>query len=422
MNVTNASSLENFRMALDAIWSHRFRSGLTILGIVIGITTVVSVASLLAGLRQGIVVFFEELGPDNIFIYRTSGDPNSPNPPRDERHRRPLREDYVDLIREATAFSVQTVGLNLFVPSVVRGQPQIAKVPGIETDDFNVTGSDANLLHATKRVLREGRLFTEDEARRGEKVAVIGAKLADILFPNGGAVGSTAIFGGAEYRIVGVFDLAKGGFFGENGQDKQVTIPYRTARLRYPGTDNRIMIVCTAYPGMRDQALQEVEWIMRRLRKLDPQEKNDFDISTPDSIISQFDQFTSIIWVVSLALSGLGLLVGGIGVMNIMLVSVTERTREIGVRKAIGARKVDVISQFMMEAMTLTGLGGVVGILFSVSVVFLLGVIFPSLSAPAPLWALTAGFGASVGVGLFFGVWPAVKAANLDPVEALRYE
>jgi putative ABC transport system permease protein len=118
---------------------------------------------------------------------------------------------------------------------------------------------------------------------------------------------------------------------------------------------------------MRDQALQEVEWIMRRLRKLDPQEKNDFDISTPDSIISQFDQFTSIIWVVSLALSGLGLLVGGIGVMNIMLVSVTERTREIGVRKAIGARKVDVISQFMMEAMTLTGLGGVVGILFSVS-------------------------------------------------------
>lgn len=422
MNVTNASSLENFRMALDAIWSHRFRSGLTVLGIVIGITTVVSVASLLAGLRQGIVVFFEELGPDNIFIYRTSGDPNSFNYPRDERHRRPLRAEYTDVIREVTAASVQTVGLNLFVPSVVSGQPQIAKVPGIETDDFNVAGSDANLLQATKRALREGRLFTEDEARRGEKVAVIGAKLADILYPNGGAAGNTAIIGGAEYRIVGVFDLAKGGFFGENAQDKQVILPFRTARLRYPGTDNRIMIVCTAYPGMRDQAMQEVEWIMRRLRKLDPAEKNDFDISTPDSIISQFDQFTKIIWIVSISLSGLGLLVGGIGVMNIMLVSVTERTREIGVRKAIGARKVDVISQFMLEAITLTGLGGVLGIAFSVSVVFVLGLIFPSLSAPAPLWALAAGFGASVGVGLFFGVWPAVKAANLDPVEALRYE
>ncbi len=422
MNVANASALENFRMAIDAIWSHRFRSGLTVLGIVIGITTVVSVASLLAGLRQGIVVFFEELGPDNVFIYRTSGDPNSFNGPRAERHRRPLRTDYADVIRDSTAASVQTVGMSLFVPPVVRGQPQIAKVPGIETDDFSVSGADATLLHATKRVLRECRLFTEDEARRGEKVAVIGAKLADILFPSGGAVDSTAIIGGAEYRIIGVFDLAKGGFFGENAQDKQVTIPFRTARMRYPGTDNRIMIVCTAYPGMREQAQQEVEWVMRRLRKLAPADKNDFDLSTPDSIISQFDQFTKIIWIVSLSLSGLGLLVGGIGVMNIMLVSVTERTREIGIRKAIGARKVDVISQFMMEAMTLTGLGGVLGIAFSVSVVFILGLIFPSLSAPAPLWALAAGFGASVGVGLFFGVWPAVKAASLDPVEALRYE
>jgi putative ABC transport system permease protein len=265
-------------------------------------------------------------------------------------------------------------------------------------------------------------LFTEDEARRGEKVAVIGAKLADILYPGGSALGRTAIFGGAEYQIIGVFDLAKGGFFGENGQDKQVSIPFRTARMRYPGTDNRIMIVCTALPGMRDQAQQEVEWIMRRIRKLNTADKNDFSLSTPDSIIQQFDKITGIVWLVSLALSGLGLLVGGIGVMNIMLVSVTERTREIGVRKAIGARRSDVISQFLMEAMTLTGLGGVFGIIFSLTVVLLIGLLFPSLSGPTPPWALAVGFGASVAVGLFFGVWPAVKAANLDPVEALRYE
>lgn len=422
MNVANASILENFRMAIDAIWSHRFRSGLTILGIVIGITTVVSVASLLSGLRQGIVVFFEELGPDNVFIYKTSGDPSGRGASREERLRRPLRPEYAEIIRASTGTTVKTVGMNLFVPGVVRGRPLVAKVPGIETDDFNIVGSDANLVQASGRTLRDGRLFTEDEARRGEKVAVIGAKLADILFPGGSAVGQTAIFGGAEYLIVGVFDLAKGGFFGENGQDKQVTVPFRTARMRYPGNDDKIMIVCTAYAGMRDQAQQEIEWIMRRIRKLSTADKNDFALSTPDSIIQQFDKVTGIVWLVSLALSGLGLLVGGIGVMNIMLVSVTERTREIGVRKAIGARRVDVISQFLMEAMTLTGLGGVLGIVFSLSVVLVIGLIFPSLKGPTPAWALGAGFGASVAVGLFFGVWPAVKAANLDPVDALRYE
>jgi len=422
MNVANASIIENFRMAMDAIWTHRFRSALTILGIVIGITTVVSVASLLAGLRQGIVVFFEELGPDNVFIYRTSGDPGSNGVNRKERLRRPLREEFAEVIRTSTESTVKTVGLNLFVPAVRNGSPMIAKVPGIETDDFSMAGIDGPLMQETKRELRSGRLFTEDEARRGEKVAVIGAKLADILFPKGDAVGKTAIFGGAEYRILGVFELAKGGFFGENGQDKQVTIPFRTARMRYPGTDERIMIVCTAYPGYRDQALQEVEWVMRRLRKLETGQENDFDISTPDSIIKEFDNFTGIIWMVSLALSGLGLLVGGIGVMNIMLVSVTERTREIGIRKAIGARRIDVVSQFLMEAMTLTGIGGMLGIAFSVSVVMIIGLIFPSLAAPVPTWALLVGFGASVGIGLFFGVWPAVKAARLDPVEALRYE
>jgi putative ABC transport system permease protein len=312
--------------------------------------------------------------------------------------------------------------MNLFIPPVTGGRPQVAKVPGIETDDFSIVGTDANILQASGRVLRDGRLFTEDEARRGEKVAIIGALLADVLFPAGNAVGETAIFGGAEYRIIGVFDKAKGGFFGENGQDKQVTIPFRTARLRYPGSDDRIMIVAKAYPGMRDQAYQEVEWMLRRLRKLKPDAKNDFALSTPDSIIEQFDKITGIVWLVSLALSGLGLLVGGIGVMNIMLVSVTERTREIGIRKAIGARRGDVVSQFLMEAMTLTGLGGIVGIAFSLTVVLIIGLIFPSLSGPTPAWALISGFGASVAIGLFFGVWPAVKAASLDPVEALRYE
>ena len=422
MELKNASLLENFRMAMDALWTHRFRSGLTMLGIVIGITTVVSVASLLAGLRQGIVDFFEELGPDNVFVYKTSGDPGGRGASREERRRRPLRTDYADALRIATASTVETLGMSLFVPPVQGRRPMVAKVPGIETDDFSIIGTDANILAASRRILRDGRLYTEDEARRGERVSVLGAVLADVLFPGGNAVGQTAIFGGAEYRIIGVFEKAKGGFFGENGADKQVTIPFRTARMRYPGNDDRIMIVARAYPGLRDQAYDEIEWMLRRLRKLKPTDQNDFNLSTPDSIIEQFDKITGIIWLVSLALSGLGLLVGGIGVMNIMLVSVTERTREIGIRKAIGARRGDVTLQFLMEAMTLTGLGGIVGIVFSLTVVFVIGAVFPSLKGPTPAWALIAGFGASVAIGLFFGVWPAVKAAGLDPVEALRYE
>lgn len=423
MELQNASLAENFRMAIGAIRLHRFRSGLTMLGIVIGITTVVSVASLLSGLRQGIVDFFEELGPDSIFVFRTSGDPGSGRGTSiEERQRRPLRVEYLEPLRVATASSVETLGMNLFIPPVQGGTPMIAKVPGVETDDFTMSGSDANVLLASGRILREGRLFTEDEARRGAKVAVIGAVLADVLFPAGNAAGQPAIFGGAEYRVIGVFEKAKGGFFGENGADKQVIIPFRTARLRYPGTDERLMFVARAFPGMRDQAHDEIEWMLRRLRKLNAAAKNDFDISTPDSIIEQFDKITGIIWLVSLALSGLGLLVGGIGVMNIMLVSVTERTREIGIRKAIGARRSDVVLQFLMEAMALTGLGGVLGLVFSVTVVLVIGAIFPSLKGPIPPWALAAGFGASVAIGLFFGVWPAVKAARLDPVEALRYE
>jgi putative ABC transport system permease protein len=165
-----------------------------------------------------------------------------------------------------------------------------------------------------------------------------------------------------------------------------------------------------------------VEGTMRRIRRLPTGAKNDFAISTPDQIIQQFDRITGLIGLVAIAISALGLLVGGIGVMNIMLVSVTERTREIGVRKAVGARRRDIIGQFLVEAMTLTGVGGVLGIVIAVMLTLLVGLLVPSLPSKVPAWALITGFTVSVVVGVFFGVWPAVKAAQLDPVEALRYE
>jgi putative ABC transport system permease protein len=226
---------------------------------------------------------------------------------------------------------------------------------------------------------------------------------------------------GAEYTIVGVYAKAKGGFFGENGMDNEIDIPMHTAQSRYPQVD-RFMITAKARPGMREGAYQEVEGVMRRIRRVPTGVEDDFAISTPDQIIQQFDKITSLIGLVAIAISGLGLLVGGIGVMNIMLVSVTERTREIGVRKAMGARCRDIIGQFLVEAMTLTGAGGVLGIAISILITMLVGALVPSLPSVVPVWALVTGFTVSVAIGVFFGVWPAVMAARLDPVEALRYE
>ena len=415
----NISATENMQMAVHAVWVHRFRSLLTILGIVIGITTVVTVASLLTGLRQGVVVFFQELGPDNIFVYKTSGDP-SMEPPK-ERKRRPLRLEYADAIKRWCRDTVKDVGLELYIPPVVDGNPITARVPGYESDTINLSGYSSNMADISPRDFASGRYFTPEEEQRGAHVAMIGSNLAESLFPNGHAVDHTMMMDGAEYAIIGVYAKAKGGFFGENGMDNAVVIPLKTAQIRYPQID-RYMIIAQALPGKRQAAYEEVEGTMRRLRRLATKEPDDFSISTPDQIIQQFDSITGLIGLIAIAISGLGLLVGGIGVMNIMLVSVTERTREIGVRKALGARRRDIVGQFLVEAMTLTGAGGVLGIVIAVLITMLVGVLVPSLPATVPAWALITGFTVSVAVGVFFGVWPAVKASRLDPVEALRYE
>ncbi|MBM3748274.1 MAG: ABC transporter permease, partial [Acidobacteria bacterium] len=331
---------ENIGMALGAVWTHRFRSALTILGIVVGITTVVTVASLLTGLRRGIVVFFEEFGPDNIFVFKTSGDPSAPVVPPKEERRKPIRPEYAEIMRR-TCPSVEDTALALFIPPVVQGRPLMAKVPGLDSSDIFLSGASANSFALAPRNLRAGRLFTAEEDARGARVALLGSELADALYPDGRAVGHPITVDGAEFIVLGVFEKAKGGFFGDNGMDREITLPLHTARLRYPQVD-RFMITAKARPGLRQSAYEEVEAILRKIRRTPPDKENDFSLSTADQIIRQFDSITGLVIMVSVAISALGLLVGGIGVMNIMLVSVTERTREIGVRKAIGARRRDI--------------------------------------------------------------------------------
>ena len=415
----NISATENMQMAVAAVWTHRFRSLLTILGIVIGITTVVTVASLLTGLRQGVVVFFQELGPDNVFVYKSSGDPSMDPPPK-ERKRRAIKPEWAEYVRR-WCMSVEDVGLELYLPAAIDGNALTARVPGFESDTINVEGVSPNLDTISPRDFSAGRFFTPEEDQRSAHVVMIGANVADSLFPDGHAISRSLMMDGAEYTVVGVFAKAKGGFFGENGMDNAVVMPLRTAQNRYPQID-RFMIIAKARPGKRQEAFYEVEGAIRRLRRLPTDTADDFSISTPDQIIQQFDSITGLIGLVAIAISALGLLVGGIGVMNIMLVSVTERTREIGVRKALGARKRDIIGQFLVEAMTLTGAGGMLGILIAVLITMLVGALVPSLPSTVPAWALITGFTVSVAVGVFFGVWPAMKAAQLDPVEALRYE
>ena len=222
------------KLAIQAVGEHRFRSLLTVLGIVIGITTVVTVASLLTGLRAGVVTFFQELGPDNIFVYKTSGDPSQE--PLKERKRRPMQPEYAEVIRRWSS-SVADVGLQLYIPPVVDGKPITARVPGFESENINVAGQSPNMGDIAPRDFATGRYFTPEEDQRGAHVAIIGSNVADSLYPGGTALGSTMMMDGAEYNIIGVYAKAKGGFFGENGQDNTIIIPLRTAESRLEALD-----------------------------------------------------------------------------------------------------------------------------------------------------------------------------------------
>ena len=395
----NISLRENMVMAMSAVWTNRFRSGLTILGIVIGITTVVTVASLLTGLRAGVITFFDELGPDNIFVSKNSGNPSALQEPIKERKRRALDPAYADTIRHFSS-TVEDVSLALYIPPAPSGTIITAKVPGYDTDQLSIVGQSANAIVLTPRGLDQGRYFTDEEDNRGARVAVLGYDIAHTLFPDGSAVDRVFMMDGAEFKVVGVLEKAKGGFVGQNGQDTEVDIPLKTAVSRYPQV-NRYMITCKAKPGMRKDAYDDIEAIMRRTRRLTTGQPDDFSLQTPDQIVAQIDKVTGLIGLIAIAISGLGLLVGGIGVMNIMLVSVTERTREIGIRKALGARRLDIIGQFLAEAMALTSSGGLLGIIVAVLVTMLIGALVPALPSTVPSWAVIAALGASMAVGLF---------------------
>lgn len=408
---------ETILMALDNVRAHKFRSFLTTLGIVIGVVVVIVVASILTGMRNNVVTFVEEYGTNNIFAFHLSTGPHFGQRDRREYQRKPLTPEDGEVIK-AQAPSVEDVANVGFIwrldTTIVYGGEKYRR--------GNVQGVSANYVNITNLSIRDGRFISEIDDMRRREVMVIGVNVADALFPNRANVSGTEVtMGGRPFEVIGVLDKRKGGFFGENEDDDAVLIPFRTARKIAPASDY-MMLIIKARTGELKTALGEAEEILRRQRGVRFNQDNDFDLSTADKFVEQFDSITAVVGLIAIAISGVGLLVGGIGVMNIMLVSVTERTQEIGVRKAIGAKRRDIVNQFLFEAITLTSLGGALGILLAIGSSQLLMLLVPALPASIPLWAVIAGITVSTAVGLIFGVWPARKAARLDPVEALRYE
>lgn len=408
-------------MAYDSVVSHKFRSALTILGIVVGILTFVVVASILTGMRQNIVKMFEEYGTNNIYLFHLSTGFGPSN--RDERNRKALTMDDANAIlaQSPAVNDIATVAVNIGSWGTGFDDNMIYKDKNYRwalTD-----GVTPNYLGVANVRLKAGRWLTDMDEHERRDVLVVGVNAVEALFDGDAdeAVGKVIRMNGTTWQIIGVLEKREAGFFGENEEDRKIFMPFRTARKVAP-TRDAVLHIAQAKTGQLNNAVQEIEGVLRMRREVKTGDPNNFDVKTADDFMKQFDGMIAGVGIAAIAISGLGLLVGGIGVMNIMLVSVTERTKEIGIRKAIGATRGAIVLQFLSEAMALTFLGGVIGLALSIGISNLIMLLIPTLPAKVELWMIIGSLTISVLIGLVFGVLPARKAAKLDPIECLRYE
>jgi putative ABC transport system permease protein len=404
----------NTMLALDTIRAHKLRSMLTMLGVVIGTGTIIGVGSILTGFDGAVTNVFKSFGPNSLFVSREPAFRTTDLTPEQRARKQLTYENAVTVREECTAcFRVSAM---LFPRN--RG-PLVTKYKGNAVYQSQVQGIEESYAQSGQVDINHGRFFSEFEDRHRAPVAVIGADVEKALFGEENALGKTITVDGAQFEVVGTMFRPSASFF--DNSDNRVFLPFFSMRKVYPNTQELALSV-TANDGMLPQAIDQIHTILRIQRHVPPKSPDNFEISTATQMVEQFRQITAMTFLVMIVLSSIGLLVGGIGVMNIMLVSVTERTREIGIRKAIGARKIDIVTQFLLEASVLTGLGGLAGLLLGWMIAMASKLVFPSLPTTVPAWAAISGIVVSVGVGLFFGIWPASKAAKLDPVVALRYE
>jgi len=407
---------EVINMALDSIKSHKLRSFLTLLGIMIGVMTVIGMVSIIQGLNRSFLSELESAGSDLISVYKY--DPvQMGRRSEEERQRKDLTfEDAVAIEQECSL--VKAVAVDV-IARITEAIP--IKYRNIKSQDSIVLGMNEKWPIVISIYLpEEGRFLTENDISHRTKACVLGSELAETLFPHVHALEKKIRIGPEEFTVVGVLEK-RGSIFGQS-QDNFVGIPITTLMKYFPYDLSDIEIIATPKKhGYMQDTIEQIINVLRRRRKVGFGKPNDFVIATQDTFVNLYNQLTGAVYLVMVVISSIGLLVGGIGVMNIMLVSVKERTREIGIRKAIGARSADIMKQFLIEAIFLTGLGGALGVIIGFGISFLVRAATP-LPTSVTAWSVVLGLLVSISVGLIFGILPARKASKLDPIIALRYE
>ena len=415
-----AQARENFLAAIETLRSAKVRSALTVLGIVIGVSSVISMAAIIQGLNKFVQDRVESLGSRTYFLTRFPPGTDPSRMPDRIRTRRYLEYNYAEFIRQAApdVQNVNTVGTRGFF----FGDSNLITSGDRSVEKVIVRGAEPEYEEALPLFsIARGRFISSFDQEHARPVVVLGAAICDSLFPNADPLGKTVRINGGTYEVIGVFEHDQGLFLGP-GVDIFAIVPLSDFKKHYPEAKELILIFTIPADVNVETAQGEVIQVMRRLRRIPAGKENDFELSSPDFLSNLWNQLTGALVILTTVISSIGLLVGGVGVMNIMLISVTERTQEIGVRKAIGARRADVRLQFLLEAVVLTLVGGIIGILIGATISTLVRTFVPSVPATLSYLWVTIGFAISVGVGLFFGYYPANLAANLDPIDCLRYE
>jgi putative ABC transport system permease protein len=408
---------EILQMSFDSIKSHKLRSFLTLLGIMIGVMTVIAMVSVIQGLNKSFLRELESVGSDILIITKSEPGITVGERSEEERQRKDLIfEDAIAIEKECSLVKASAVDL---VADVFESIP--VKYQNIKTLDSIILGMNEKFPQVLSVYLpKEGRFISETDVIHSAKVCVLGAELNDTLFPYTNALGKEIRVGPEKFLVVGVLEK-RGSIFGQS-RDNFIGMPITTLMKYFPYDLSDLEIIVTpTTSGFLDETTEQIINVLRRRRKVPFGKPNDFAVYGQDAIVDLYNQLTGAAYLVMIVISSIGLLVGGIGVMNIMLVTVKERTREIGIRKAIGARPGDILKQFLVEAIILTGTGGTLGIIIGFAVAMLVRSATP-LPASVTLWSVFLGFFVSLSVGLFFGIFPAQKAAKLDPIISLRHE
>ncbi|HAF07347.1 MAG: ABC transporter permease [bacterium] len=400
--------LESLRVSFDSIGSNKLRSFLTTLGIIIGVMTVIIVVSIIAGLESKVQQVFSTIGSNVIYVERFPWVSMGPND-----WRRSFR-NYVDfddykLVKQMIR-SADDVGVSI-------SRRFFVKYRGERLDAVSVSGISENSFKIENISMEIGIPISLNDIKYRRNVCVIGKDIQKNLFKNENPIGKLLTVDGRKYIVIGVTS-SRGSIFGQS-MDEVVYLPYSTLIKYYGEESRRISIMVRSFNP--DETIEELRWIMRLSHSLKPNEPDNFYINTQDALINQWKSLTTAIFFVMIAVGSLSLIVGGIGIMNIMLVSVSERTREIGIRKSIGAKNREILLQFLFESITISLTGGIIGIIIGFLISFTISKL-TNLPFAIPLWSVILGFTFSVSAGLFFGILPSRKAASLDPVECLRYE